>query len=260
MPLDLLIIMLGTNDFKNRFSVSPLDSGGWMAWTQDASKDKSPSLALVFGTDREDTSNGKRKDEAIRWGNAGNDKVRDYEVAERMSHAPVEPGDSWSVRWYLVSGEFSDVRKQASRLSEKAAALQKRIADLRDDDVPYNADSALYELAERLPDDGETAAALIESLGSDDWQQRQIAGYILARWATNMDLSRNRQFLKGMVEALCGDRMPPLMSMRADRTAEASLCAHGDAAVGLLQTALHSQDLRQRTWAAFILIPRSRSF
>lgn len=25
MPLDLLIIMLGTNDFKNRFSVSPLD-------------------------------------------------------------------------------------------------------------------------------------------------------------------------------------------------------------------------------------------
>ena len=25
MPLDLVIIMLGTNDFKNRFSVSPLD-------------------------------------------------------------------------------------------------------------------------------------------------------------------------------------------------------------------------------------------
>jgi hypothetical protein len=97
-----------------------IDTGGWQAWTQDSTQEDSPSLALVFGTDREDTSNGNRKDEAIRWGNAGNDKVRDYEVCERMTHAKAAPGDSLSIRWYLVSGEFSKVRKAAAGLSEKA--------------------------------------------------------------------------------------------------------------------------------------------
>ena len=97
-----------------------IDSGGWMAWTQDPKEETSPSLALVFGRDLNNVSNGKRVDEAIRWGMAGTGeaaKVRDYEVAERMSHAPVRPGDSWSIRWYLVSGEFAEVRESAQRLS-----------------------------------------------------------------------------------------------------------------------------------------------
>ena len=107
----------GWTDIPTR---SLIETGGWMAWTQDASKDESPTLGIVFGTDREDISNGKRKDEAIRWGNAGNDKVRDYEVAERMTHAKAGPGDSLTIRWYLVSGEFSKVRKNAAELSVHA--------------------------------------------------------------------------------------------------------------------------------------------
>jgi hypothetical protein len=109
--------LYGWTDIPTRNLV---DTGGWMAWTQDAAKEGSPTLGIVFGTDREDTSNGKRKDEAIRWGNAGNDKVRDYEVCERMTHAKAGPGDSLSIRWYFVSGEFSKVRKQAAELSGKA--------------------------------------------------------------------------------------------------------------------------------------------
>jgi len=100
-----------------------VDTGGWAAWTQDPKNETSPALALVFGTDIEDTSNGKREDEAIRWGMAGSGpgaKVRDYQVAERMSHAATAQGGSLSIRWYLVVGELAKVRKRAAELSEKA--------------------------------------------------------------------------------------------------------------------------------------------
>lgn len=134
-----------------------------------------------------------------------------------------------------------------SEPSEEEAAkpdVGKRILDLRDDDIPYNADWAIYELSRLLPDDEETVEQLIDALDSDDWQQRQIAGYILARWATHTDLSGNRQFLKVMVEALCGD--PPLVSMYGQYVAETFLCGQGDQAVGLLQDALRSENERQR--------------
>jgi N-acetylgalactosamine-6-sulfatase len=114
----------GWTDIPTRSLVA---TGGWMAWTRDHKRKDSPSLALVFGTDSNDVSRGKRHDEAIRWGNAGNDKVRDYEVAERMSHAHVEPGDSWSIRWYLVSGEFAQVHQQAKHLSGKAGISELRL-------------------------------------------------------------------------------------------------------------------------------------
>ena len=106
-----------------------VDSGGWMAWTQDVEKETSPSLALVFGRDEGNISNGKRQDEAIRWGMAGSGPaamVRDYEVAERMSHANVGPGESWSIRWYLVSGELAKVCDAANRLAKHSGV--ERIA------------------------------------------------------------------------------------------------------------------------------------
>ncbi|MDF7824636.1 hypothetical protein P4B35_11480 [Pontiellaceae bacterium B12227] len=134
--------LYGWTDVPTRHLV---DTGGWMAWTQDTKKKDSPTLALVFGTDLNDVSNGKRKDEAIRWGNAGNDKVRDYEVAERMSHANVEPGDSWSVRWYLVAGEFSKVRKRAARLSEKAGVSELKFDALVKQPVWINGDKVTTE-------------------------------------------------------------------------------------------------------------------
>jgi len=108
--------LYGWTDIPTRHLV---DTGGWQAWTQDSTQEESPSLALVFGTDIEDSSNGKRKDEAVRWGTSGN-VARDYEVTERMTHAKAGVGDSLWIRWYLVSGEFSKVRETAADLSAKA--------------------------------------------------------------------------------------------------------------------------------------------
>lgn len=106
----------GWTDIPTR---SLVDTGGWMAWAQDVEKKNSPALALVFGTDREDNSHGKRQDEVIRWGTAG-EVYRDYEVCERISHIRLKPGNSVSVRWYLVVGKFSKVWKTASTLSGKS--------------------------------------------------------------------------------------------------------------------------------------------
>jgi len=66
---------------------------------------------------------GKKNDQVIRWGTAG-EKERDYEVAERICHIPVAAGDSVSIRWYLVAGEFSNVRKKAADLSAKAGVTR----------------------------------------------------------------------------------------------------------------------------------------
>jgi hypothetical protein len=110
-----------------------VDSGGWMAWTQSPTNDASPTLALVFGADEDNMSNGKRVDEAIRWGKAGTGeaaRIRDYSVAERMSHAPIRKGTSWSVRWYLVSGDFGKVRQAAARLVEKAGISRLKFSSV----------------------------------------------------------------------------------------------------------------------------------
>lgn len=108
--------MYGWTDIPTRYLVN---TGGWTAWTQDPGDNDSPSLALVFGTDLNDVSNGKRRDESIRWGTAGEEE-RDYQVAERISHARVATGDSLSVRWFLVSGELSDVCDRAAELAPLA--------------------------------------------------------------------------------------------------------------------------------------------
>ncbi|MDF7806603.1 hypothetical protein P4E94_04075 [Pontiellaceae bacterium B12219] len=96
------------------------EAGGWEAWTQNPEKETSPSLALVFGMQRENMSaEWSEKSQVIRWGSA-NSKVRDYQVTERICHINVEEGDSLSIRWFLVAGEFSKVRKSAAILAEKA--------------------------------------------------------------------------------------------------------------------------------------------
>ena len=106
------------------------DSGGWGAWVQNPKDDKSPALSLVVGTkhvqgnkDRpadfvkvEDRVEGQR---LLLWGTAGT-KKRDYEVTEQVSKLAVLPGESYSIRWYLVSGEFSEVRGTAAKLSKHA--------------------------------------------------------------------------------------------------------------------------------------------
>lgn len=106
----------GWTDIPTRALV---ETGGWMAWVQDADDKKSPALALVFGTDHGDISKGQRHNEVIRWGTAG-EAYRDYEVCERISHIRMNPGNTVSVRWYFVLGEFSKVWKTAAKLSEES--------------------------------------------------------------------------------------------------------------------------------------------
>lgn len=86
-------------------------TGGWEAWVKNVKQENSPALALVFGTG--DSA------QLIRWGTAG-EPVRDYQVTERIFKANVQPSDSLSVRWYLIAGEFSNVREQASKMAGQA--------------------------------------------------------------------------------------------------------------------------------------------
>ncbi|VGO18345.1 hypothetical protein [Pontiella sulfatireligans] len=96
------------------------DAGGWEAWTQNTGNEASPSLALVFGFQRDKMDEEWEADsQVIRWGSA-NSETRDYQVTERICHINVEEGDSLSIRWYLVAGEFSKVWKHAANLVDKA--------------------------------------------------------------------------------------------------------------------------------------------
>lgn len=135
--------------------------------------------------------------------------------------------------------------------AEQLSELQQLIENLRDDDIPDNAYEAMWKLATRLPDDKATVRILTETLDSDDWQQRQVAGYILSRWATHSDMSGNRRFLEVMVEALRDEKA--LGNMHGVTSAENYLCGHSGQAVDLLQNALMSDNQSQRIKAAFLL-------
>jgi len=106
-------------------------SGGWAAWVQDPNKDASPALAMVFGNqhvqgtedrpaDLVDVAYRVEGERKILWGTAGGKNDRDYEAAEQVTKLAVRPGESYSIRWFLISGNFADVRKTASKLSGQA--------------------------------------------------------------------------------------------------------------------------------------------
>ena len=102
-------------------------TGGWEAWVQNPKDDDSPALALVFGIGGESPGTGRQ---FISWGTAGEGKVRDYQVtALQASKTDLQPGDSLSVRWYLVAGEFSKVRKLAAEVSGKAGISRIEFKD-----------------------------------------------------------------------------------------------------------------------------------
>ena len=111
--------------------------------------------------------------------------------------------------------------------------IQELIRDLKDDDIPYNAWHAMNELSSRLPDDSGAVNALIGALNSGDQQQRQAAAYLLAPWASQLDLSSDRRFLQVMVEALRDDDL----SSNCKRAASFLLRNNSDA-VEFLQSAL----------------------
>lgn len=106
------------------------ESGGWAAWVGDAKDDNSPALALVFGTrnvpdckKNTPAPNIPYRVEGSRlflWGTSGDGASRDYEVAEQATKVLVGRGESLAIRWYLVSGNFSEVRTAAAKLASSA--------------------------------------------------------------------------------------------------------------------------------------------
>ncbi len=106
-------------------------AGGWAAWVQDPADDASSALSLVFGTQHVQGNENRPADfvkvpyrveseRKILWGTAGKAGERDYEAAEQVTKLALRPGESCSIRWFLISGTFADVRKVASRLSAHA--------------------------------------------------------------------------------------------------------------------------------------------
>ncbi|NIL97831.1 MAG: hypothetical protein GTO62_12085, partial [Planctomycetales bacterium] len=102
-------------------------AGGWAAWVQNPADDASPALSLVFGTQHVQGNEDRPADfvkvpyrveseRKILWGTAGKAGERDYEAAEQVTKLALRPGESCSLRWFLVSGKFGHVRQVASRL------------------------------------------------------------------------------------------------------------------------------------------------
>jgi len=143
----------------------------------------------------------------------------------------------------------------------KVSPVDMLIEDLKDDDVRWNADFAVDELCRRFQDDEQVVEALKQALHSKDYQQRQLAGYVLMLPEEVIDLSHHRRLLEVAVEALQDDNMPCDPDGRTYTytrnyncdTAMRYLLDHHENAVGLLQMALQSEDWQQRFCAAYIL-------
>jgi hypothetical protein len=103
-------------------------TGGWEAWVRNIRNDASPALAFVFGRGQGKESPGRREyggRHLILWGSAGRDDVRDYQVTEVSGQFGLGRQGSLSIRWYLVSGSFAQVRQRAAELAPYAHVQRK---------------------------------------------------------------------------------------------------------------------------------------
>ncbi|MGH7132775.1 MAG: hypothetical protein ACREJO_12605 [Phycisphaerales bacterium] len=139
-----------------------------------------------------------------------------------------------------------------------ASALQEVVPlvidELRDDDISANAEAAVTALEGPLW--GYSNRALYETLGSTDWQQRQIVANILVRRGD----PPSPDLLRVLVEALRDDTLPSGVGLRYSYTriynAQAAvgyLTANAAEAEPLLVDAMNSPDWQQRFLAAVIL-------
>ncbi|MCZ6834896.1 MAG: hypothetical protein O7G85_03910 [Planctomycetota bacterium] len=126
------------------------------------------------------------------------------------------------------------------------------VRDLRDDDVKFNADSA----RRRLFQFGQVALpALTLALGSDDWQQRQIAADVLRE----LDASPTSALLDVTLEGLRDDDLPrPRGQYRFTycfnaRSGTKYMLKHIDIAETYLRRGLASNDVQQRLLCASVL-------
>lgn len=138
--------------------------------------------------------------------------------------------------------------------SDLREAVPLVIDELRDDDISGNAEDAVTALEGPLWAYGNRA--LYETLGSTDWQQRQIVANLLVRRGDPPSLD----LIRVLVEALRDDTLPAGVGLRYSYNrvynAEAAvgyLTANAAEAEPLLADAINSPDWQQRFLAAVIL-------
>ncbi|MCB9838950.1 MAG: hypothetical protein H6813_06385 [Phycisphaeraceae bacterium] len=165
-----------------------------------------------------------------------------------------------AVAVFLVAGHAAarETYMGAVRWAEGASEAEL-IGALRDDDIRWNAHAAINELRER----GYGAVpALEKALGSDDWQQRQMAAELLRR--IDGYVPSDRMFVV-CVEGLADDALPWGDSPRTFTHVDNAyggveyLIGHAEAAEGYLAAGLHSVDAQQRFFCAYALGMAGRS-
>ncbi|MEZ6019542.1 MAG: hypothetical protein R3F17_05390 [Planctomycetota bacterium] len=131
-------------------------------------------------------------------------------------------------------------------------SMAEYIEDLRDDDVRFNAGSALVALRTLLP---ASRPALEAVLDSDDYQQRQYATFLLLDTVTKPE-GPSPKLWRNLVEGLGSDEIRDTgwSGDFANATDFAAcLLEHGDPAVPHLLEALHQPNAQRRLLAAAIL-------
>ncbi len=146
--------------------------------------------------------------------------------------------------------------------------LDSLIEDLRDDDVRWNAIAAIeairYYASDEFKRNPNLISALEEALDSEDWQQRQMAAYLLR--TTIKDYEPTPRLLEVTVEGLRDDHLPREYEIEDGKYRTKRCVFLFNAAEGVryllenenmgteaLEAALDSDDAQQRFLAAYVL-------
>jgi len=134
-PEEVLGKMKGGYEFFTPFNygfqgchVDLKDTGGWMAFVENAANPNSYALGLVFGKDRHWEEQNQHKRAGASYyqtaptvfgsGNSRHGK-RDYSVAAVAPRAMVNPGGTFFMRVYLVLGTLTQVQAKAEALADR---------------------------------------------------------------------------------------------------------------------------------------------
>ncbi|MBK7645314.1 MAG: hypothetical protein IPJ19_20140 [Planctomycetes bacterium] len=150
----------------------------------------------------------------------------------------------------LAAQPDENVQEDAPRAPLASDEIQKLIADLRDDDVQFNAENAIWRLSAAGP---EVLAPLEDSLRSRDRQQRLLVGYLLAG---RDDAPASTELAQLLAESLEPDG--EVLGVTADVQARAFARLSRDGALfrkveARLSLGLNSDDPYMRVEAAFLL-------
>ncbi|HPF15619.1 MAG TPA: hypothetical protein PLJ12_15250, partial [Planctomycetota bacterium] len=145
-------------------------------------------------------------------------------------------------------GEAAQHRKALS-----AAAIAKHVQDLHDDDIRWNATDAFHMLDTCFP---AAQGPLEAALHSDDWQQRQLAAYLLAKHF-DPQASIDPKFWEVLVEALADDDLPETIPNAQQATR--ILTDYGEPALPYLVRGLDAMDSQQHFLCACILAWRGET-